>query len=88
MTNIRKRNTSKNVHLHTDKAFAIIDKYLPCTYVEQVKELVNYSSGTIRNVRSQKNGNIKIIEALLKVALLNKKEIEKNNKKIESLINQ
>lgn len=88
MTNIAKRNTSRNVHLHIDKAFAIIDDYLPFPYVDKVQKLVNRSSGTIRNVKSQKKGNIKIIEALLKVALANKKQIEKSNEALESLLKQ
>lgn len=88
MTNISKRKTSKNVHLHIDKAFAVIDEFLPFPYVERVKKYAEGSSGTIRNVRSKREGNIKIIEALLKVALENKKQIEKNNKNFESLINQ
>lgn len=86
MTNISKRKTSKNVHSHIDKAFAIIDDYLPFPYVDKVQKLVKGSAGTIRNVKSQKKGNIKIIEALLKVALENKKQIEKNNKAFESLL--
>lgn len=86
MTNITKRISSKNVHLHIDKAFAIIDEYLPFPYVDKVQKLVKSSSGTIRNVKSQKKGNIKIIEALLKVALENKKQIDKNNKALENLL--
>jgi len=88
MTNISKRNVAKNMHLHTSKAFEVIDKYLPYPYVDRVKKYVNSSSGTIRNVRSKREGNISVIEALLKVALQNKKAIEKNKKTIESLINQ
>jgi len=88
MTNISKRKTSKNVHSHIDKAFAVIDEFLPFPYVDRVTKLVKSSPGTIRNVRSKREGNIKIIEALLKVALENKKQIEKNSKNFESLINQ
>lgn len=88
MTKINNKKTCKNVHSHIDKAFEIIDEFLPYPYVERVKKHTKGSSGTIRNVRSKREGNIQIIEALLKVALENKKLIEKNNKKIENLINQ
>ena len=88
MTNISKRKTQKNVHLHIDKVFAVIDDYLPYPYVDKVKKHVKSSSGTIRNVRCKRKGSIKIIEALLRVALENKKKIESENKKLESLINQ
>lgn len=88
MTNISKRKTSKSMHSHIDKAFAVIDMYLPFPYVDRVRKYVDCSSGTIRNVRSKREGNIQIIEALVKVSLQNKKRIELENKKLESLINQ
>lgn len=82
MTNISKTKAKKNMHLHTVKAFDVIDAYLPHPYVDKVKQIANFSSGTIRNVRSTRSGNIQIIKALLKVALKNKRELDK----IESLI--
>lgn len=88
MTNISKSSSRKNMHLHTVDAFEIIDAYLPHPYVGKVQKLVGFSSSTIRNVRSSREGNIRIIKALLKVALQNKRTIEKNNEQLESLIKQ
>lgn len=84
MTNITKSQPRKDMRLHTDKAFEVIDAYLPHPYVNEVKKLVKFSASTIRNVRSTRSGNIKIIKALLKVALKNKSELEN----IESLLKQ
>ena len=88
MTNITKSKPRKNMHLHIGNAFEVIDAYLPHPYVGRVQKLVGFSASTIRNVRSTKEGNIKIIKALLKVALTNKRAIEKNNEALESLINK
>lgn len=76
MTNITKSQPRKDMRLHTNKAFEVIDAYLPHPYVNEVRKLVRFSPSTIRNVRSTRSGNIKIIKALLKVALKNKSELE------------
>lgn len=64
------------MHSHISDAFVIIDEYLPFPYVDKVKKYVDSSSGSIRNVRYRREGNIKIIKALLEVSLNHKKEIE------------
>lgn len=88
MTNVSKKKKTDNVHLHIEKAFAVIDEYLPWPYVDKVKKYVDKSPGTIKNVRYKRSGNIQIVEALLKVSLANKRQIERENKKLENLINQ
>lgn len=75
------KNTRKNVRSHINKAFLIIDQYLPYRYVDRVKKLCDAPEGTIRNVRSSRNGRSEIVEALLKVALEEKKIFDKMNKK-------
>ena len=77
MTKVKKINSRKNMHLHTARAFEVIDEYLPYPYVCKVQKIVEYSSSSIRNVRSKRAGNIKIINALLKVSIQNKRELEK-----------
>lgn len=71
-----KKNTKINVHSHIVKAFTIIDEYLPYRYVDKVKEIHNAPEGSIRNVRNSRSGNVKIVNALLKVALNEKKSLE------------
>lgn len=83
MTNIMRKDSKKDMRLHTSKAWEIIDTYLPYQYVHLVKELHNAPEGTIRNVRNARKGNANIVRALLQVALREKAEHEK----IEKLIN-
>ncbi len=76
------------MQLHIAKAFEVIDAYLPYPYVDKVRKIIDRSPGTIKNVRCAREGNIKVIEALLKVALENKKEMEKAGATLQKLINQ
>lgn len=84
MTNIRTNKNKTDVRSHMvdldpfiDAAFKIIDEWLPKEYVTEVKRIVPVSAGSIRNIRSKKKGNIKVINAMVEVALNNKAEIEK-----------
>lgn len=74
------KRARKNVRSHINKAFQIIDTYLPYRYVGKVKEICDAPAGTIRNVRNARNGSSEIVEALLKVALEEKKRMEKLEK--------
>lgn len=84
MTNIRKNTTSKNVHSHIEKAYVIINEWLPREYVADVlaklpiqKKVSRY---TLHNVRQRKVLKIEVINAMVEVALENKKQIEKLEK--------
>lgn len=79
MANITNNNKLNDVRLHIDKAFVIIDEYLPSPYVERViKKFAKDppSKSIIRNVRSRLNDRIEVINALVEVALENKAAIE------------
>jgi hypothetical protein len=83
MSNISKNKISNEVHLHTDKAYSIIDLYLPPAYVSLVqnklakKGSTSASSSIIRNVRNKYNTRLDILLALVEVALENKANIAK-----------
>ena len=64
------------------KCFEIIDKWLPKDYVSLVQAKIPAPSGTIRNIKSTRKGNFKIINAMVEVALENKACYEK----LESII--
>lgn len=71
-----KKAPKKNMRLHIKKAFAIIDEFLPYRYVDKVKKIHDAPEGSIRNVRNARCGNVQIVNALLKVALKEKKHLE------------
>ncbi len=85
MTNIRENTTTTDVHSHINKAFDIIDKFLPKMYVEKVFEKLpqntKITSAIIRNVRSRTQPNLasrlEVVNALVEVALENQKYQEK-----------
>jgi hypothetical protein len=81
MTNILNNTKGKDVQLHITKAYKIIDEYLPFNYVEQVlRKLPKDSSITksiIRNVKKKHTTRIDVINAMVEVALENKKQISK-----------
>jgi hypothetical protein len=87
MTKIIEKKTKSIVQLHKD-AFDLIEKHLPSRYVDDVRRKVGYtvSAGTIRNIKNKcnpvTNKSLKIVNALVELALDNKKETEK----LESLI--
>jgi hypothetical protein len=76
MTNITKKNKEENVQMHIEKAYKIIDNYLPVNYVDAVlKKLpkdTDVSKGIIRNAKKKLSKRIDVINALVEVALDNK----------------
>lgn len=86
MTNISIKSKSNDVQLHMEKAFTIIDTFLPKTYVSKVLEKappeMKLYSGLVRNVRNRvpsinlKN-HVSTVQLLVEVALENKRNIEK-----------
>lgn len=80
MTKITNNSIAPDVQLHIDKAFVIIEEYLPTLYVERVIEKIDKnkpSKGVVRNVRAKLIPRIDVINAMVEVALENKKDIEK-----------
>lgn len=84
MTNIKENTTSTNMQTHIEKAFKIIDEFLPFPYVDRVLEILpepKPAKGYIRNVRARVTPNhdnrIDIINALVEVSLENKKQMKK-----------
>lgn len=81
MSKINKNKQLEKVQMHTDKAYTIIDVYLPPAYVSLVqsklskKGINTVSSSIIRNVKNKTNTRIDILLALVEVALENKKTI-------------
>ena len=71
---------------HIESAFEIIDNYLPDRYVSSVMNKLpkNHSinASTIRNVRLKKSNRVDIINAMVEVALENKKQLEHLKKQI------
>lgn len=84
MTNILNNTKAKDVQLHIAKAYKIIDEYLPFNYVEDVlKKLPKDSSITksiVRNVKKKHSVRIDVLNAMVEVALDNKKQITKLKK--------
>ena len=84
MSNVVENKTQSNMHSHIDKAFKIIEEYLPSTYKglvldkmrqSKIKEEDLPSLRTILNVKNKCNGyynQVNIIKALVEVSLDNK----------------
>lgn len=75
MTNIQTKTKGKDMRLHIDKAYGIIDNNLPDNYVNSVKSKLigqNVTSGIIRNIRNRKTeypmNHIHVVNALVQVA--------------------
>jgi hypothetical protein len=85
MTKITKNNTSKNMQLHIDKAYEIIDAHLPFHYTDAVQAKLpkdsGITSGMIRNVKKKLTKRIDILNAMVEVALENK-NLEENFKEL------
>lgn len=84
MTNIKEKITVSDVKIHIEKAFEIINEFLPSPYVDKVLALLpepKPKKSYIRNVRyritASHDNRIDIINALLQVAKDNKAAIEK-----------
>jgi hypothetical protein len=77
MTNITINTTSKNMDLHIQKAYEIIDDHLPFNYSNAIKNKLpkdgSITSGMIRNVKRKLNTRLDILNAMVEVALENKK---------------
>lgn len=84
MTNIITNNNKDDVQMHIDKAYDLIDTYLPTAYVEEVlKKLPEGHSITksmIRNVRAKLNNRLDVLNALVEVAKENQAQIDKLKK--------
>lgn len=73
-----KSNKVKKIDSNIAESFEIIDDYLPKRYVSKVLELVpDATESIIRQVKSRKSGDLKIIAALLKVAQESKSILKK-----------
>lgn len=80
MTEITNNTTLKDMDLHIQNAYLIIDKHLPFNYTNAVlakfpKE-AGITSGMIRNVKKKATKRIDILNAMVEVALENKKLLE------------
>jgi hypothetical protein len=84
MTNITINTKGEDVQLHIAKAYKIIDEYLPFNYVEEVlRKLPKGSSVTkniIRNVKKKNSSRLDVLNAMVEVALDNKKQMAKLKK--------
>lgn len=84
MTNITNNTKDKDVQLHIAKAYKIIDDYLPFNYVDDVlKKLPKGNSITksiIRNVKKKNSTRLDVLNAMVEVALDNKRQMAKLKK--------
>lgn len=76
------KNTNANdMQLHIDKAYLIIDEYLPEVYIASVRSRLpkntEVTDRVMYDVRSKRSKNrIDVLNAMVEVALENKKHIE------------
>ena len=80
MTVLPINTTTQDMDLHIEKAYKIIDEHLPFNYTNLVmaklpKEL-GVTSGMIRNTKKRATKRIDILNAMVEVALENKKLLE------------
>lgn len=69
MAKLNKNQAHANIESNINKAFILIDAFLPKRYTDRVQRIVPDVSKTyIRNVKSTRQGPAKIIAALKKVA--------------------
>jgi hypothetical protein len=78
-------NTSESMELHIQKAYDIIDKHLPFHYTDLVLAKLptnsGITSGIVRNVKKKLSKRIDVLNAMVEVALDNKK-LEENFKEL------
>lgn len=81
MKSIPNNNDKKEVQSHIDTAYKIIEEYLPATYLEKVRAKLpadyKVKDSLIRNVKLKKQkaaAHLKILNALVEIALENKDE--------------
>ena len=76
MTVLPINTTSKDMELHIEKAYKIIDEHLPFNYtnavLEKLPKELGITSGIIRNVKKRATKKIEVINAMVEVALENK----------------
>lgn len=93
MTKVSQKAKQKNVHLHIDKAFKIIDEHLPEYYVDLVKDKlvgIKISSSMIRKIRTRNTkynleSKMHVIQAMVEVAIDHKKAAEKLQKTLTKI---
>lgn len=88
MNNLPRKNNLIDMQIHIDKAFMLINKHLPVTYVEKVLEKLpkntKVTKTIIQNIRQKKSkasSNLEVFNAIVEVAVENKKE-QQNLKKL------
>ncbi|WP_315055167.1 hypothetical protein [Chryseobacterium indoltheticum] len=73
-----KSNKVKKIDSNIAEAFEIIDEYLPKRYVSKVLKIVPDTTDVIiRQVKSRKSGDLRVIAALQQVAEESKSILEK-----------
>lgn len=89
MNNLRNKKVLTDVQMHIEKAYEIIDTHLPVAYVEKVFEKLPKNTAVtktmIQNVRQKKqkaSSNIDVFNAIVEVAIENKKQQERLKKLI------
>lgn len=94
MKSLPNENKKNDVQMHINKGFEIIDEFLPVYYMEKVKQKlapedrIRVTDNQIRNVRRRlqsAKANIIVFNALVEVAMDNKKDVEKLSKLTSSI---
>jgi hypothetical protein len=82
-----KNTNRKDVQLHIDKAYKIIEQYLPVNYVIEVRAKLPkgcvVSNTAIYNVRKKMSKRVDVLNAMVEVALMYKKLDDKLKKTIK-----
>lgn len=80
MAKILNKTNHNDMHLHIEKARQIIDAYLPTKYTDEVTKKLpeGFKLGkySLYNVAQNKSNNLDILNAMVEVALENKKKQE------------
>jgi hypothetical protein len=86
MTKITNNNNLKDMQIHIQKAYDLIDKYLPANYakgvLKKLPEDSGISKGMIRNVKKKTSTRLDILNAMVEVALEYKELEEKLKEKL------
>lgn len=83
MTNVDKNLVTSEMQMHSkDKetiikdSFKLIDDWLPSNYISRVQEKVIAPAGTIRNIKYNRKGDLRIILAMVEIAKENKEAFD------------
>lgn len=83
MAKFKKQTKKIDVQSHIDRSYEIIEEYLPATYLAKVRkklpESLTISDGYIKNIKNKfvkADTQIEVLNALVEVALENKRAIE------------